>query len=150
MWIGSGTFFSTARFPDAVQPLVQALPLTAINDALRAVMLDGAKAGHFAYIGDSVLGCNVNLGAGTKLANLKVIKSDIAVKFKGKLHMTGLRKMGAILGDETEIGCNAVTNPGTILGPKCVVYPCAPVKGVHPEGTILAFKPTLEVYKMKE
>jgi carbonic anhydrase/acetyltransferase-like protein (isoleucine patch superfamily) len=94
-----------------------------------AVMLDGAKAGHFAYIGDSILGNRTNLGAGTKLANLKMVDTPIGVKVDGKMVDTGLRKFGAVLGDETETGCNSVTNPGTLLGRRCIVYPAVSVRG---------------------
>jgi bifunctional N-acetylglucosamine-1-phosphate-uridyltransferase/glucosamine-1-phosphate-acetyltransferase GlmU-like protein len=87
------------------------------------VLLNNAKAGHFAYIGDSVLGNNVNLGAGTKLANLKIIDSDIILKVKGNIYKTGLRKFGAILGDDVQTGCNSVTSPGTLIGKDSLVYP---------------------------
>ncbi|MCP4665269.1 MAG: glucose-1-phosphate thymidylyltransferase, partial [Deltaproteobacteria bacterium] len=74
-----------------------------------SVMLDGAKAGHFAYIGDSILGNNVNLGAGTKLANRKIVDVEMKIRVEGESYQTGLRKLGAILGDKTETGCNSVT-----------------------------------------
>ncbi|MFP3870101.1 MAG: hypothetical protein ACLFVT_04360 [Syntrophobacteria bacterium] len=93
-----------------------------------AVMLDDAKAGHFAYIGDSILGNRVNLGAGTKLANLKMVDTPVTVQFEGTRYDTGLRKFGAIIGDDSETGCNAVTNPGTLLGRRCVVCPAVSVK----------------------
>jgi len=79
-------------------------------------MLDGAKAGHFAYIGDSILGKDVNLGAGTKLANLKVIPGTVSVKVGKKLHDTGCCKLGVILGDQIETGCNFVISSGVLLG----------------------------------
>jgi carbonic anhydrase/acetyltransferase-like protein (isoleucine patch superfamily) len=93
-----------------------------------AVMLDGAKAGHFAYIGDSILGNNTNLGAGTKLANLKIVDTPVSVKVDGERYDTGLRKFGAVIGDKTETGCNSVTNPGTLLGRQCLVYPAVSVR----------------------
>ena len=93
-----------------------------------SVMLDGAKAGHFAYIGDSILGCDTNLGAGTKLANLKLKGDTVAIPFEGLMLDTGLRKLGAIIGDGTEIGCNAVTNPGTLLGKESGVLPTVSVR----------------------
>lgn len=102
-----------------------------------ALMLDGAKAGHFAYVGDSILGHNVNLGAGTKLANLKVFRGNIHVYHRGEKINTGLRKFGAILGDGVEMGCNSVANPGTILGKKSVVYPCVSVKGLHIDRAVI-------------
>jgi bifunctional N-acetylglucosamine-1-phosphate-uridyltransferase/glucosamine-1-phosphate-acetyltransferase GlmU-like protein len=93
-----------------------------------SVLLDGAKAGHFAYIGDSILGRNTNLGAGTKLANLKLSGDTVRIPFKGQVIDTGLRKFGAIIGDDTEIGCNAVTNPGTLLGRGSAVFPTVSVR----------------------
>jgi acetyltransferase-like isoleucine patch superfamily enzyme len=88
-----------------------------------AVMLDGAKAGHFAYLGDSILGHEVNLGAGTKLANLKLRGKSIKIRLGKEVVDTGLRKLGAILGDRVQTGCNSVTNPGTLIGPESLVLP---------------------------
>ena len=103
-----------------------------------SIMLNGAKAGHFAYIGDSILGKDVNLGAGTKLANLKVIPGSIILIVNKKRHNTGRRKLGAILGDETETGCNSVTSPGTLMGPRSIVYPCVCVPGgYYPKRTLI-------------
>jgi bifunctional UDP-N-acetylglucosamine pyrophosphorylase / glucosamine-1-phosphate N-acetyltransferase len=103
-----------------------------------AVMLDRVTAGHFAYIGDSILGTDVNLGAGTKLANLSIIKSQVNLRIDGVVHRTGLKKFGAILGDSVETGCNSVTSPGTLLGKKSIVVPNATVpNGYHPPRTII-------------
>jgi bifunctional UDP-N-acetylglucosamine pyrophosphorylase / glucosamine-1-phosphate N-acetyltransferase len=88
-----------------------------------SIMLDGAKAGHFAYIGDSILGRDVNLGAGTKMANLKVIPGSIVLRANKQNYDTGRRKLGAILGDQSETGCNSVTSPGTLIGPQSIIYP---------------------------
>jgi bifunctional N-acetylglucosamine-1-phosphate-uridyltransferase/glucosamine-1-phosphate-acetyltransferase GlmU-like protein len=99
------------------------------TEVKHSVMMDDAKAGHFAYIGDSILGNSTNLGAGTKLANLKIIDSPVSVTIDRKRYDTGLRKFGAIIGDDTETGCNSVTNPGTLLGRRCLVYPGISVKG---------------------
>ncbi|MDQ7779173.1 MAG: glucose-1-phosphate thymidylyltransferase [Planctomycetota bacterium] len=105
-----------------------------------SVFLDDAKAGHFAYVGDSVLGNGVNLGAGTKLANLKIIDAPVRLHIDGGLHDTGLRKFGAILGDGCELGCNSVTSPGTVLGKGSLVYPCVNVpSGVYGEKTVVNY-----------
>ncbi|MDR3570470.1 MAG: hypothetical protein P4L43_20795 [Syntrophobacteraceae bacterium] len=98
-----------------------------------SVMLDGAKAGHFAYVGDSVIGCEANLGAGTKLANLKIREQSIRVMAHGTRIVTNLRKFGAILGDHVETGCNSVTNPGTVLGKGCQVFPLTSVRAGYYE-----------------
>jgi NDP-sugar pyrophosphorylase family protein len=103
-----------------------------------SILLDGAKAAHFAYVGDSILGNNVNLGAGTKLANLKMIPGSISVTVDKKRHDTGRRKLGAILGDRTETGCNSVTSPGTLMGPGSVVYAGVSLPGgYYPSRTVV-------------
>jgi NDP-sugar pyrophosphorylase family protein len=98
-----------------------------------AVFFDDAKAGHFAYVGDSLLGQHVNLGAGTKLANLKLRGDE--VKFKhpetGVITPSGLRKFSAILGDHAQTGCNSVLSPGTLLMPKALVMPCEHFHGTR-------------------
>ncbi len=99
-----------------------------------SIMLDGSKAGHFAYIGDSILGRSVNLGAGTKLANLKMIPGAVVIAINRKYYNTGRRKLGAILGDRTETGCNSVTSPGTLMRPSSIVYSGVSVPGgYYPE-----------------
>lgn len=96
-----------------------------------SVFCHGAKAGHFAYVGDSILGQNVNLGAGTKLANLPFSHKDICYihPLSGKKLSTGLRKFGAILGTNAQTGCNSVLSPGTLLMPDAVVMPCQHFRG---------------------
>ncbi len=111
------------------------------TEVKNSIMLNDAKAGHFAYIGDSILGNHVNLGAGTKLANLKIIDVGMRVKVEGKVYETGLRKLGAILGDYTETGCNSVTSPGTLLGKKSLIYPCVNIPGgFYPERSLVGIK----------
>lgn len=103
-----------------------------------SVFLDGSKAGHFAYVGDSILGAGANLGAGTKLANFKLTADEIRLRLGDERLPTGRRKLGAILGDRCQTGCNSVTSPGTILGRESFVYPCVSVRGgVYPAGSWL-------------
>lgn len=101
-----------------------------------SVLLGGSKAGHFAYIGDSILG-QVNLGAGTKLANLKMIESPVVLKIEKQVYQTGLRKFGAVLGDGVETGCNSVTSPGTLLGKNVLLYPNGTARGYHAPNTVI-------------
>jgi NDP-sugar pyrophosphorylase family protein len=93
-----------------------------------AIFLNHAKAPHFAYVGDSILGNHVNLGAGTKLSNLKITNDEIVLRIGDQRVKTGLRKMGAIIGDGSETGCNSVLNPGVLLGKGCLVYPAVAVR----------------------
>ncbi len=103
-----------------------------------SILLDGAHAPHQNYVGDSILGADVNLGAGTILSNVKNVGRDIAIRHGDRVVSTGLRKLGAILGDGCRTGCNAVLNPGTLMGPGCVVYPNATLRsGFYPPGTLV-------------
>lgn len=114
------------------------------SEVVRSVFLPGAKAPHFNYVGDSILGSGVNLGAGTKLSNLKNDGSNVRTHIGEHMVDTGIRKFGAILGDNCLLGCNSVTNPGTILEPDCRVYPCASIQGHFSAGSIIKLRQNLE------
>lgn len=94
-----------------------------------SILFEGAAATHFTYVGDSILGHGVNLGAGVKCANLRLDKSNVAIKIDGQKVPTGLRKLGAIVGDGCQVGCNSVLNPGTLLERGCIVQPLSVVSG---------------------
>lgn len=94
------------------------------------ILFPRAKAAHFAYVGDSLLGVDTNLGAGTKLANLKFNHSEIIIRALGQRWQTGLKKFGAILGNRAQTGCNSVTNPGTLFLPDCVLGPNSTALGI--------------------
>ena len=115
------------------------------SEAKNAIFLNGAGAPHFNYVGDSILGNEVNLGAGTICSNFKLDGSPVTVRAGDQVYRTGMRKLGAILGDEVQTGCNSVLNPGTVLGRRCLVYPCASARGFHPENSILRFDQPLEI-----
>ena len=103
-----------------------------------SIFLNDAKAGHFAYLGDSILGNNTNLGAGTKFANLRFLPGNLTIFHNGERIDTGRRKFGAILGDDAQTGCNSVTNPGTILGKGAILMPNTTAPGgYHTEKSIL-------------
>ncbi|MCI5150031.1 MAG: hypothetical protein D3916_11700, partial [Candidatus Electrothrix sp. MAN1_4] len=93
------------------------------TEVKHSVFLNDAKAGHFAYLGDSILGNDANLGAGTKFANLRFLPGNVQVRSDQGVLDTGLRKLGAILGDRVQTGCNSVTNPGTLIGPDGILMP---------------------------
>lgn len=109
------------------------------SEVKRSLLLGGARAPHFNYVGDSVVGHDVNLGAGVKLANFKTMGTPISVEG----HETGLRKFGAALGDGVSIGCNAVLSPGTLVGKRTIIYNLASVRGVVPAETIVKYAPDL-------
>ena len=110
-----------------------------------ALLFNGAVAPHFNYVGDSVLGHKAHLGAGVVLSNFKSLPGHVTVEVNGKLHDTGLRKFGALLGDGAEVGCNSVLNPGSVVGRGAVIYPCTNWRGVLPEATIAKNKAAQEV-----
>ena len=108
------------------------------------ILFDRVQVPHFNYVGDSILGYRAHLGAGAVTSNVKSDKSLVTVRGEGRIP-TGLKKMGAMIGDYAEVGCNAVLNPGTVLGRNSTVYPTSCVRGVVPangihknDGTIVA------------
>lgn len=101
------------------------------------ILFDNVQVPHFNYVGDSILGYKSHMGAGSITSNVKSDKSLVAVKLSDEKIQTDLKKFGAILGDYVEIGCNAVLNPGTIIGRNSTVYPTSMVRGVIEESTIL-------------
>lgn len=103
-----------------------------------SIFLNDAKAGHFAYLGDSILGGDANLGAGTKMANLRFLPGNVKVRTPDGMIDTGLRKLGAILGDRVQTGCNSVTNPGTLIGPAGILMPNTTASsGYHPPKSVI-------------
>lgn len=109
-----------------------------VTEIKHSILLNDAKAGHFAYLGDSILGNNVNLGAGTKLANLRFIPGNVKVKTGEGIIDSGLRKLGALLGDYVQTGCNSVTSPGAMLGMRSIVMPNMTVpSGFYKQNSII-------------
>ena len=101
-----------------------------------AILFDSVQVPHFNYVGDSILGYRSHTGAGAITSNVKSDKSPVTVKTDGGSIETGLKKMGAMLGDFVEIGCNSVLNPGTVIGRCTNVYPLSSVRGTVPPCSI--------------
>lgn len=102
-----------------------------------AIIFDNCQLPHYNYIGDSILGYHVHLGAGVILSNLKNDGTNIDIKYKGKKVSTGMRKMGSVIGDSTEVGCNSVLYPGTIIGKNTNIYPLTRVRGIINSNSIV-------------
>lgn len=116
-----------------------------------SVLLPGAKAPHQAYVGDSILGRDVNLGAGTICSNVKNVGREVTFQTGGQTIHTGLRKFGAILGDGCKTGCNTVLNPGVLMGPESVTYTNASIRGgYYPAGTLIKVRQTQQVTEMRK
>ena len=101
-----------------------------------SILFDGVQCPHYNYIGDSVLGYRSHTGAGVITSNLKSDKSYVTVAFEGCKLDTNRKKFGAIIGDYTEIGCNSVLNPGTVIGRNTNVYPLSMVRGYVAQNSI--------------
>ena len=121
------------------------------TEVKNAILLNNAHAAHFAYIGDSILGNHTNLGAGTRLANMPLFSTknpltgkrpSITIQIGNKRYDTGLSKLGGIIGDESQTGCNSVLNPGCIIGRHAFIY----------AGTVLqkGYVPANQVVKLRQ
>jgi len=115
------------------------------SELKNALLFNGAQVPHYNYVGDSILGHKAHLGAGVKISNVKLFPGTIEVAGASGPQDTGLRKFGALLGDGAEVGCNAVLNPGSILGRGAVVYPNVFWRGYLPANQIAKNKAEVEV-----
>ena len=105
------------------------------------ILFDNVQVPHYNYVGDSILGYKAHMGAGSITSNVKSDKTLVVVKSPdGRRWETGRKKFGAMLGNNVEVGCNSVLNPGTVIGQESNVYPLSPVRGVIPAGHIFKNK----------
>jgi UDP-N-acetylglucosamine diphosphorylase / glucose-1-phosphate thymidylyltransferase / UDP-N-acetylgalactosamine diphosphorylase / glucosamine-1-phosphate N-acetyltransferase / galactosamine-1-phosphate N-acetyltransferase len=116
----------------------------------QVLLFNRATVPHFNYVGDSILGYRAHLGAGVKVSNVKLVEGNVLVEVDGKAIDTGLRKFGALIGDRVEIGCNAVLNPGSILGRDSMIYPNTNWRGVLPASSIVKNRSVQQVVPRSE
>ena len=100
------------------------------------ILFNNVQVPHYNYVGDSVLGYKSHMGAGSITSNVKSDKTLVEIKVEGKIVATGLKKMGAILGDQVEVGCGSILNPGSVIGANTNIYPLSSVRGYVPGGSI--------------
>ncbi|MCH5272492.1 MAG: UDP-N-acetylglucosamine pyrophosphorylase [Lachnospiraceae bacterium] len=100
------------------------------------ILFDKVQVPHYNYVGDSILGYRSHMGAGSITSNVKSDKTAVVIKEAGKEYPTGLKKVGAMLGDCVEVGCGSVLNPGTVIGPESNIYPLSSVRGFVPAHSI--------------
>ncbi len=110
-----------------------------------SIIFNAAQIPHFNYVGDSILGHGAHLGAGSILSNVRLDRGEVQVRLADGRVATGLRKFGALIGDFAEIGCNAVINPGSVIGRRSLVHPGLVWTGVLPEGHVARTVQTIEV-----
>jgi len=109
------------------------------------LLLDAVQTPHYNYVGDSILGNAAHLGAGAILSNLRLDQGEVIVKAEPGSIPTGLRKLGGLLGDEAEVGCNSVLQPGTILGRRSAVFPGIAFGGYLPAGKMAAARSEVRI-----
>lgn len=149
-YIGDGAVVRHGAYVRENVILLPGSTLGHASEAKNSLFLPGAHAPHFNYVGDSILGHNVNLGAGTKLSNLGILseketgtgkRPTIKLAVGDEVFDTGLTKLGAILGDDVQTGCNSVLNPGCLIGPRTMVYANVSLrKGFHPPDSIIKLR----------
>lgn len=100
------------------------------------ILFNKVQVPHYNYVGDSILGYKSHMGAGSITSNVKSDKALVVVKTPDKLIETGMKKFGAMVGDEVEVGCGSILNPGTVIGSHTNIYPLSSVRGVVPAGSI--------------
>ena len=99
------------------------------------VLFDEVQVPHYNYVGDSILGYKAHMGAGSITSNVKSDKTLVVIHGQQEIP-TGIKKVGALMGDYVEVGCNSVLNPGTVIGRNASIYPVSCVRGVVPENSI--------------
>ncbi len=115
------------------------------SELKNALLFNGCQVPHFNYIGDSVLGYKAHTGAGVICSNLKSLPGNVTLMVEGKPLDTGLRKFGALIGDNAEVGCNSVLNPGSVIGCGATIYPGVSWRGFLPANNIAKNKADVEV-----
>ena len=142
-WIGAKTEIRPGAFIRGNVIVGEGCVLGNACEFKNCLLLDGVQVPHFSYVGDSILGNRAHLGAGVILSNLRLDQKPVTVRLPTGVFETGLRKFGAIVGDGAEVGCNAVLNPGTLLGKRALVMPTTAFSGYLPAATIARIRGTV-------
>ena len=106
------------------------------SELKNVILFDNVQVPHYNYVGDSILGYKAHMGAGSITSNVKSDKLPVVVKDGELQRETARKKVGAMLGDRVEVGCNSVLNPGTVIGRDSNIYPTSCVRGVVPANSI--------------
>jgi len=134
--IGAGTEVRHCAFIRGSALIGEGCVVGNSTELKNVILFDGVQVPHYNYVGDSILGYKAHMGAGAITSNVKSDKTPVVIKCGGGID-TGLKKLGALIGDFAEIGCNSVLNPGTVIGRNTIVYPLSCVRGAVPADSIL-------------
>ena len=135
-WIGARTEIRPGAFIRGNVIVGEGCVLGNACEFKNCLLMDGVQVPHFSYVGDSILGNGAHLGAGVICSTLRLDQQPVVVRTDQAAFATGLRKLGAILGDGAEVGCNSVLNPGAVLGRRALVGPAMAFSGYLPPATI--------------
>ena len=154
-YIGQGAVVRHGAYVRENVIMMEGSVLGHAGEVKHSIFLPRAHAPHFNYVGDSILGRRANLGAGTRLSNLTLTsikdpasgkRPTIQLDIAGEMYDTGLSKLGTILGDDAQTGCNAVLNPGCLVGPNTLIYANLSLrKGYYPANSVVKLRQTIEI-----
>ncbi len=143
VWIGAQTEIRPGAFIRGNVIAGERCVLGNASEFKNCLLMDRVQVPHFSYVGDSVLGNGAHLGAGAICSNLRLDQQQVVVRTDDATYETGLKKFGAIIGDGAEVGCNAVLQPGTVLGRRALVMPLTAFAGCLPANTIARSRQTI-------
>ena len=149
-WIGAGTEIRPGAYIRGNVMVGEKCVLGNSCEFKNCLLMDNVQVPHFSYVGDSILGSGAHLGAGVILSNLRLDQKPISVHILEQVVDTGLRKFGAILGESAEVGCNAVLQPGTLLGRRALVMPTVAFGGYLPANTIARVRETMVTFLRRD
>lgn len=150
VWIGARTEIRPGAFIRSNVIVGEDCVLGNACEFKNCLLMDRVQVSHFNYVGDSILGNGAHLGAGVICSNLRFDQKPVVVRTAEVVHETGMRKFGAILGDGAEVGCNAVLQPGTLLGKRSLVTPLTAFAGVLPAATIARSRQSITLIERRD
>jgi NDP-sugar pyrophosphorylase family protein len=149
-WIGAKTEIRPGAFIRGNVIVGEGCVLGNACEFKNCLLMDGVQVPHFSYVGDSILGNGVHFGAGVICSNLRLDQEPVVVRTADATVDTGLKKLGAIVGDGAEVGCNAVLNPGALLGPRSLVMPALAFSGYLPPAMIAKGRTTITLIPRRD
>lgn len=150
LWIGAHTEIRPGAFLRGNVIVGERCVLGNACEFKQCVLMDGVQVPHFNYVGDSILGSGAHFGAGVICSNLRLDQQPVVIRTADATYETGLRKFGAIVGEQAEVGCNAVLNPGTLLGRRALVTPAIAFGGYLPAATIAHARASIKLIPRRD
>lgn len=150
LWVGAGTEIRPGAYLRGNVIVGENCVLGNACEFKNCLLMDRVQVPHFSYVGDSILGNDAHFGAGVVCSNLRLDRQPVVVRGPDANYETGLRKFGAIVGDAAEVGCNAVLQPGSVLGARSLVMPLTAFGGVLAAATIATSRPTLKTLARRD